>query len=238
VSLVRDVAAALAGAGFKIVRSGAEPGRCRLAGVQGWDVWCDEVGNLESAAQVVVAAKARREKQDDGERAAVVLRYKSQPRVLILLTDIASAVRAIRTVGANNRAAIASASRVLARAEETLKPISCGYEKLRGCLLPLETWVSLLLAWRVVVCAHRRQVPPMPKAEGVRIGPRTVAHDYHAVRLAQVEHEVDENLRRHSKTLWGSVMGTSAWAGVATASSMSVGREESSHGEGSGGEES
>lgn len=179
-------------------------------------------------------AEVKRTGQDNGERVAIVVRYKTRPRVLVLHVDITSAVQVIRMVGSNNRAAIASAARVLARAEEVVKTTLCGREKLRGCFLPLETWVDLLLAWRVVACAQRREVPAMPRAEGMRIGPRLVAYDYHAVRLAQVEREVSENLRRNGKPLWGSVMGASAGAGAAAASSMSAGREESEHGEGSG----
>ena len=238
-SLVHDVAARLKGIGYNVTRVLEGSSHCRLDGIPGWSVLFDEVPgwttSLESGVLAMMAAK--RGEMGLGGCTAVVVKFKSAARVLMLHADLASAVQQVRAVGVDNRAACAAANRVLSRADVT-KAVPCGQERLRGCLLSLESWLTLLLAWRVVG-VQKRAVAPLPGGlGGTFVRPGVRAYDYNAVRQAQVEEETRENLQQHGKMLWSSVMGFATVAvesgEVGAVSGETLGLQEHGEGEGRG----
>lgn len=198
------IADRLAGLGCEVEQQ-EDAGRSRLVGLVGWSLVAIDTSSVSRAVEVL---KIELASSTNGDFSAVAIRYKLGLRVLVLHEELRQAARVIdgRLPGSPTSAA---ASRVLARAEGWTKTVRCGMRTC--CVMPLDDWLLLAHAWRMSMLP-RRETAPMPQAEGQRIG-RWIAHDYDAVRHAQVEAETTEQLRRGGKPLWSSVMGFEAPVG-------------------------
>lgn len=196
-SVVRIVAPRLAEIGFRVRRSAAPDGSDAINGVPGWVLRCRDDGFAAGSVALAVLASS-------SDRCAVLALRKGEIRALMISGHLEAAASEVRRLGSGNQSLSSTVSRVLARAEGQVATFSCGGEP--GVAVPLDSWITFMLAWRISSTARERTDARVPNAEGSEVG-RWRAHDYSAVREAFVLAEVEEEIRTRGHPLIRSSAG-------------------------------